>query len=57
MHHPCVYQCVPNDFDIGSNKTVVLTGPNMGGKSTFIRTIGISVYLAHLGCYVPARHF
>ena len=29
----------------------------MGGKSTYIRTIGIAVYLAHLGCYVPARNF
>lgn len=29
----------------------------MGGKSTYIRTIGIAAYLAHIGCYVPAQHF
>lgn len=29
----------------------------MGGKSTYIRTIGIATYLAHIGCYVPAQLF
>lgn len=57
MRHPCVKNCIPNDIHIDHNKTVILTGPNMGGKSTYIRTIGVSCYLAHLGMFVPATDF
>lgn len=57
MRHPCVKNCVPNDININKNKTIILTGPNMGGKSTYIRTIGVCCYLAHLGMYVPATNF
>lgn len=57
MVHPCVSECVPNNVDMSSAKTIVITGPNMGGKSTFIRTIGVCTYLAHIGFFVPARHF
>lgn len=39
------------------NKTIIITGPNMGGKSTFIRTIGIGIYFAHIGFYAPAKSF
>jgi DNA mismatch repair protein MutS len=42
--------CVLND----SQRLVVLTGPNMGGKSTFMRQVAIITLLAHLGSYVPA---
>jgi DNA mismatch repair ATPase MutS len=55
LHHPCLRTCVPNDCDISKYRTIILTGPNMGGKSTYIRTIGLVTYLAHLGCYVPAK--
>lgn len=55
VHHPCVKTCIPNDCDLSRARTVVLTGPNMGGKSTYIRTIGLATYLAHIGCYVPAK--
>ena len=57
MRHPIVKNCVPNCCDLKEEKTVILTGPNMGGKSTYIRTIGVCVYLAHIGCFVPALEF
>lgn len=57
MRHPCVKNCIPNDINISTKKTIILTGPNMGGKSTYIRTIGLCTYLAHIGMYVPALSF
>ena len=57
MRHPCVKNCIANDIQIEKNKTIILTGPNMGGKSTYIRTIGVCLYLAHIGMFVPATAF
>ncbi|KAI7893163.1 DNA mismatch repair protein MutS [Mucor mucedo] len=46
---------VPNDCDLGSDQRIwLLTGPNMGGKSTFLRQHVIIVLMAHMGCFVPA---
>jgi DNA mismatch repair protein MutS len=46
---------VANDCVLNENqRLVVLTGPNMGGKSTFMRQVAIITLLAHLGSYVPA---
>jgi len=47
---------VPNDLDLGGSDAQILlvTGPNMGGKSTFLRQIALIVLLANAGSFVPA---
>ena len=47
---------VPNDTRLGSTgeQIALLTGPNMAGKSTYIRQVALIALLAHLGCWVPA---
>jgi DNA mismatch repair protein MutS len=48
---------VPNDvrLDVDTERLVILTGPNMAGKSTYIRQVAVLALLAHCGCFVPAR--
>jgi DNA mismatch repair protein MutS len=48
---------VPNDTELDAEhgRLVVLTGPNMSGKSTYMRQVGLLVVLAQAGAYVPAR--
>lgn len=54
--HPLLPVSVPNSFKQDHHSTLVfLTGPNMSGKSTFLKTIGILTYFAHLGMPVPAK--
>ncbi|XP_015218440.1 DNA mismatch repair protein Msh6 [Lepisosteus oculatus] len=71
--HPCIAKTffgddfIPNDVCIGcaggeegedgQASCVLVTGPNMGGKSTLMRQCGLVVILAQLGCYVPAESF
>ncbi|MGI0053676.1 MAG: DNA mismatch repair protein MutS, partial [Thermoplasmata archaeon] len=49
---------VPNDteLDAASGRLVVLTGPNMSGKSTYMRQVGLIVVLAQIGAFVPAKY-
>ncbi len=48
---------VPNDVEMGGDRPVLLliTGPNMAGKSTYIRQVALIALMAHLGSFVPAR--
>ena len=48
---------VPNDVLIDENSPVVLiTGPNMGGKSTYMRQVALIVIMAQIGSFVPAKY-
>lgn len=48
---------VPNDtlLDNEKNRSAVITGPNMAGKSTYMRQVALIVLMAHMGCFVPAK--
>ncbi|HTO89316.1 MAG TPA: DNA mismatch repair protein MutS [Thermoanaerobaculia bacterium] len=46
---------IPNDCDLSPDRRIlVVTGPNMGGKSTYLRQVATAVLLAQTGCFVPA---
>lgn len=49
---------VPNDtlLDLNSNRMSVITGPNMSGKSTYMRQVALITLMAQIGCFVPASH-
>ena len=48
---------VPNDtlLDKNDNRTMIITGPNMAGKSTYMRQVAVITLMAHIGSFVPAK--
>ncbi|GAA6051780.1 hypothetical protein JCM3770_004968 [Rhodotorula araucariae] len=61
LRHPCVFSAstdfIPNDVALGGEDVknlMLLTGPNMAGKSTLLRMTCTAVIMAQLGCFVPA---
>ena len=60
LAHPLIpaQECVKNDFTIGKKQDLyIVTGSNMSGKSTFLRTVGVNVLLARCGAPVCATYF
>lgn len=58
LHHLLVKNAVAYDVNLNEeNNFMFLTGANMAGKSTFIKALGVAVYLANLGLPVPAKKF
>ncbi len=50
-------QFIPNNtyLDTNESRTMIITGPNMAGKSTYMRQVALITLMAHMGCFVPAK--
>ena len=58
IFHPFLKDPVGNDVDFTTvRKLCFITGPNMAGKSTFLKSLSICIYLSHIGFPLPARQF
>lgn len=61
--HPIIEKAAPekvfvaNDYKMDEDTNIlIITGPNMGGKSTYMKEFGLLVVMAQIGCFVPASH-
>jgi DNA mismatch repair protein MutS len=54
FYHPMLLNPVSNSFTTNSN-VILITGPNMSGKSTFLKAVGLCIFLGHIGLGVPAK--
>lgn len=52
--HPLIENPVPNDITLGDTKMLLITGPNMGGKTATLKTLGLAVLMHQCGMYVAA---
>lgn len=53
--HPLIQDCVANSLKLDAeHRLLLLTGPNMGGKTALLKTLGLAVLMAQCGLYVPA---
>jgi len=58
LSHPFLPDAIANPVELDQNKRVLfLTGPNMAGKTTYLRAVATAIYFAHLGMGVPAQRF
>lgn len=58
LFHPLLRDPQANDVELGRGRNFLfLTGPNMAGKTTYMKSLGVAAYLAHIGMAVPARSF
>lgn len=58
LFHPLLENAISNDVNMDNKMNFMfITGPNMSGKSTFLKSLGIAAYLAHIGFPVPAEAF
>lgn len=56
IFHPLLDKAIPNSISVDDkNNMIFLTGANMAGKSTFMKSFGIAIYLAHMGFPLPAK--
>ncbi len=60
LRHPIIeklIEFIPNDCSLDSeNRTMVITGPNMSGKSSYMRSVCLALILGHIGCFVPSGY-